>query len=67
MFQLPPDMLLICSRDVQTEMEAKELLLQQAINHQVKLQADAQFLQGKEATLRGRLNLMMKVSKTALN
>lgn len=41
-------------------MEAKELLLQQAINHQVKLQADAQFLQGKEATLRGRLNLMMK-------
>lgn len=60
MFQLPPDVLLICSRDVQTEMEAKELLLQQAINHQVKLQADAQFLQGKEATLRGRLNLMMK-------
>ncbi|XP_040524012.1 ninein-like protein isoform X4 [Gallus gallus] len=47
-------------KDVQTEMEAKELLLQQAINHQVKLQADAQFLQGKEATLRGRLNLMMK-------
>eukprot|EP00076_Gallus_gallus_P039481 XP_025005019.1 ninein-like protein isoform X10 [Gallus gallus] len=41
-------------------MEAKELLLQQAINHQVKLQADAQFLQGKEATLHGRLNLMMK-------
>eukprot|EP00076_Gallus_gallus_P018808 XP_015139049.2 ninein-like protein isoform X7 [Gallus gallus] len=47
-------------KDVQTEMEAKELLLQQAINHQVKLQADAQFLQGKEATLHGRLNLMMK-------
>lgn len=67
MFQLPPDVLLICSRDVQTEMEAKELLLQQAINHQVKLQADAQFLQGKETTLHGRLNLMMKVSKTALN
>lgn len=67
MFQLPPDVLLICSRDVQTEMEVKELLLQQAINHQVKLQADAQFLQGKEATLHGRLNLMMKVSNTALN
>ncbi|XP_021246999.1 ninein-like protein isoform X2 [Numida meleagris] len=46
-------------KDVQTEMEAKELLLQQAINHQAKLEADAQFLQGKEATLRGRLNLMM--------
>ncbi|XP_072189181.1 ninein-like protein [Excalfactoria chinensis] len=41
-------------------MEAKELLLQQAINHQVKLEADARFLQGKEATLHGRLNLMMK-------
>eukprot|EP00076_Gallus_gallus_P018809 XP_015139050.2 ninein-like protein isoform X8 [Gallus gallus] len=50
----------LAGRDVQTEMEAKELLLQQAINHQVKLQADAQFLQGKEATLHGRLNLMMK-------
>lgn len=60
-------MLLICSRDVRAEMEAKELLLQQAINHQVKLEADAQFLQGKEATLHGRLNLMMKVSETVLN
>ncbi|XP_031453012.1 ninein-like protein isoform X2 [Phasianus colchicus] len=47
-------------KDVQTEMEAKELLLQQAINHQVKLEADAQFFQGKEATLHGRLNLMIK-------
>ncbi|XP_042739232.1 ninein-like protein isoform X8 [Lagopus leucura] len=47
-------------KDVWAEMEAKELLLQQAINHQVKLEADAQFLQGKEATLHGRLNLMMK-------
>ncbi|XP_015712515.1 ninein-like protein isoform X2 [Coturnix japonica] len=41
-------------------MEVKELLLQQAISHQVKLEADARFLQGKEATLHGRLNLMMK-------
>ncbi|XP_048790725.1 ninein-like protein isoform X9 [Lagopus muta] len=49
-----------CLKDVWAEMEAKELLLQQAINHQVKLEADAQFLQGKEATLHGRLNLMMK-------
>ncbi|XP_042682904.1 ninein-like protein isoform X4 [Centrocercus urophasianus] len=47
-------------KDVRAEVEAKELLLQQAINHQVKLEADAQFLQGKEATLHGRLNLMMK-------
>ncbi|XP_052532177.1 ninein-like protein isoform X5 [Tympanuchus pallidicinctus] len=49
-----------CLKDVRAEVEAKELLLQQAINHQVKLEADAQFLQGKEATLHGRLNLMMK-------
>ncbi|XP_035178816.1 ninein-like protein isoform X3 [Oxyura jamaicensis] len=47
-------------KDVQTEMEAKELLLQQAVNHQAKLEADTQFLQGKEASLHGRLNLMMK-------
>ncbi|XP_019468132.1 ninein-like protein isoform X2 [Meleagris gallopavo] len=47
-------------KDVRTEMEAKELLLQQAINHQVKLEADAQFLRGREATLHGRLNLIMK-------
>lgn len=59
--------LLACSRDVQTEMEAKELLLQQAVNRQAKLEADAQFLQGKETSLHGRLNLMMRVSKTALD
>ncbi|OXB80851.1 UNVERIFIED_CONTAM: hypothetical protein H355_003762 [Colinus virginianus] len=47
-------------KDVQTEMETKELLLQQAANHQAKLEADAQFLQGKQATLHGRLNLMMR-------
>uniref|UniRef100_A0A8B9CGJ4 Ninein like n=1 Tax=Anser brachyrhynchus TaxID=132585 RepID=A0A8B9CGJ4_9AVES len=47
-------------KDVQTEMEAKELLLQQAVNRQAKLEADAQFLQGKETSLHGRLNLMMK-------
>ncbi|OXB68352.1 hypothetical protein ASZ78_015292 [Callipepla squamata] len=47
-------------KDVQTEMETKELLLQQAANHQAKLEADAQFLQGKQATLHGRLNFMMK-------
>ncbi|XP_052532186.1 ninein-like protein isoform X6 [Tympanuchus pallidicinctus] len=52
--------LLLFVGDVRAEVEAKELLLQQAINHQVKLEADAQFLQGKEATLHGRLNLMMK-------
>ncbi|XP_064366166.1 ninein-like protein isoform X2 [Dromaius novaehollandiae] len=47
-------------RDIMTEMKAKDLLLQQATNRQAKLEADAQFLQGKEANLRGRLNLMMK-------
>lgn len=53
-------------RDVQAEMEAKELLLQQAVNHQAKLEADTQFFEGKEASLQGRLNHMMKVSKTVL-
>ncbi|KAM6407357.1 ninein-like protein [Pluvialis apricaria] len=47
-------------KDVQAETEAKELLLQQAINHQAKLEADTWFLQGKEASLQGRLNHMMK-------
>ncbi|XP_035408854.1 ninein-like protein isoform X4 [Cygnus atratus] len=47
-------------KDVQTEMEAKELLLQQAVNHRAKLEADTQFLRGKEASLHGRLNLMMR-------
>lgn len=59
--------LLVCSRDVQAEMQAKELLLQQALNHQAKLEADTQLLQGREASLHGRLNLMMRVSKTALD
>ncbi|XP_054051408.1 ninein-like protein isoform X2 [Rissa tridactyla] len=49
-----------CLRDVQAEIEAKELLLQQAINHQAKLEADARFLQGKEDSLQGRLNHTMK-------
>ncbi|KAM6271948.1 ninein-like protein isoform 4-T11 [Spheniscus humboldti] len=49
-----------CLRDVQAEIEAKELLLQQAINHQAKLEADTQFFEGKEASLQGRLNHMMK-------
>ncbi|XP_075269533.1 ninein-like protein isoform X2 [Opisthocomus hoazin] len=43
-------------KDVQAEIEAKELLLQQAVNHQAKLEADTQILQGKEASLQGRLN-----------
>ncbi|XP_072713364.1 ninein-like protein isoform X6 [Ciconia boyciana] len=47
-------------KDVQAEIEAKELLLQQAVNHQAKLEADTQFLQGKEASLQGRLNHTMK-------
>ncbi|XP_074944579.1 ninein-like protein isoform X4 [Phalacrocorax aristotelis] len=47
-------------RDIQADIEAKELLLQQAINHQVKLEADTQFLQGKEASLQRRLNHTMK-------
>ncbi|XP_075352873.1 ninein-like protein isoform X5 [Mycteria americana] len=47
-------------KDIQAEIEAKELLLQQAVNHQAKLEADTQFLQGKEASLQGRLNHMMK-------
>ncbi|XP_054051411.1 ninein-like protein isoform X5 [Rissa tridactyla] len=47
-------------KDVQAEIEAKELLLQQAINHQAKLEADARFLQGKEDSLQGRLNHTMK-------
>ncbi|XP_067148916.1 ninein-like protein isoform X1 [Apteryx mantelli] len=47
-------------RDIQTEMKAKDLLLQQATKRQAKLEAAARFLQGKEASLRGRLNLTMK-------
>ncbi|XP_027552809.1 ninein-like protein isoform X3 [Neopelma chrysocephalum] len=47
-------------KDFQAEIEAKELLLQQAVSHQAKLEADTQFLQGKEASLQGRLNHVMK-------
>ncbi|XP_010560760.1 PREDICTED: ninein-like protein isoform X2 [Haliaeetus leucocephalus] len=47
-------------QDFQAEIEAKELLLQQAVSHQAKLEADTQFLQGKEASLQGRLNHVMK-------
>ncbi|KAM6082385.1 ninein-like protein [Chlamydotis macqueenii] len=47
-------------RDVQAEIEAKELLLQQAVNHQAKLEADTQFLHSKEVSLQGRLNHTMK-------
>ncbi|XP_068273099.1 ninein-like protein [Nyctibius grandis] len=43
-------------KDVQAEIEAKELLLQQAVNHQAKLEADTQFLRSKETSLQGRLN-----------
>ncbi|KAM6280766.1 ninein-like protein isoform 3-T4 [Porphyrio hochstetteri] len=47
-------------KDVQAEIEAKELFLQQSVNHQAKLEADTQFLKGTEASLQGRLNHMMK-------
>ncbi|CAM9898838.1 unnamed protein product [Bubo scandiacus] len=47
-------------KDFQADTEAKELLLQQAVSHQAKLEAEAQFLQGKEASLQGRLNHTMK-------
>ncbi|XP_067148921.1 ninein-like protein isoform X3 [Apteryx mantelli] len=50
-------------RDIQTEMKAKDLLLQQATKRQAKLEAAARFLQGKEASLRGRLNLTMKLGQ----
>ncbi|XP_064565363.1 ninein-like protein isoform X1 [Zonotrichia leucophrys gambelii] len=46
-------------RNFQAEIEAKELLLQQAVSHQAKLEAAAQLLQGKEANLQGRLNYVM--------
>ncbi|XP_041260296.1 ninein-like protein isoform X1 [Onychostruthus taczanowskii] len=46
-------------RNFQAEIEAKELLLQQAVSHQAKLEAAAQLLQGKEANLQGRLNHVM--------
>lgn len=65
-FGCPKHVAFFFPRDVQAEIEAKELLLQQANNHQAKLEADTRFLQGKEASLQGRLNHMMKVSKTAL-
>ncbi|XP_030303390.1 ninein-like protein [Calypte anna] len=47
-------------KDVNAEIEAKELLLRQAVNHQMKLEADTRFLQGKEASLQERLNHTMK-------
>ncbi|XP_069709038.1 ninein-like protein isoform X8 [Phaenicophaeus curvirostris] len=47
-------------KDAQAEIEAKELLLQQAVNHQMKVEADKQFLQCKEASLQRRLNDRMK-------
>lgn len=62
-----PTMLLFSSRNFQAEIEAKELLLQQAVSHQAKLEADTRLLQGKEANLQGRLNHVMKVSETALD
>ncbi|RMC07808.1 hypothetical protein DUI87_15277 [Hirundo rustica rustica] len=46
-------------RNFQAEIEAKELLLQQAVSHQAKLEADTRLLQGKEANLQGRLNHVM--------
>ncbi|XP_074393049.1 uncharacterized protein LOC106629504 isoform X4 [Zonotrichia albicollis] len=46
-------------RNFQAEIEAKELLLQQAVSHQAKLEAAAQLLQGKEANLQGRLSHVM--------
>ncbi|KAM3675787.1 uncharacterized protein VK521_001334 [Ammospiza maritima maritima] len=46
-------------RNFQAEIEAKELLLQQAVSHQAKLEAATQLLQGKEANLQGRLNHVM--------
>ncbi|XP_037989799.1 ninein-like protein isoform X6 [Motacilla alba alba] len=48
-----------CLWNFQAEIEAKELLLQQAVSHQAKLEAAAQLLQGKEANLQGRLNHVM--------
>lgn len=60
-------MLLFFPRNVQAEIEAKELLLQQAVSHQAKLEAATQLLQGKEANLQGRLNHVMNVSTTALD
>ncbi|XP_053918173.1 ninein-like protein isoform X4 [Cuculus canorus] len=47
-------------KDAQAEIEAKELLLQQVVNHQIKVEADTQFLWRKEASLQGRLNDRMK-------
>ncbi|KAM9562016.1 ninein-like protein isoform 1-T1 [Guaruba guarouba] len=47
-------------RDFQAETEAKDLLLQQAVSHQAKLEADTQLFQGREASWQGRLNHTMK-------
>ncbi|XP_064002346.1 ninein-like protein isoform X2 [Pogoniulus pusillus] len=48
------------ARDFQAAIEAKDLLLQEALSHQVKLEADTEILQGKGVSLQGRLNHMMK-------
>ncbi|XP_074393050.1 uncharacterized protein LOC106629504 isoform X5 [Zonotrichia albicollis] len=50
-------------RNFQAEIEAKELLLQQAVSHQAKLEAAAQLLQGKEANLQGRLSHVMNLEQ----
>ncbi|XP_061317393.1 ninein-like protein isoform X2 [Pezoporus flaviventris] len=47
-------------RDFQAETEAKDLLLQQAVSHQAKLEADTQLFRGTEASWQGRLNHTMK-------
>ncbi|XP_033916530.1 ninein-like protein isoform X2 [Melopsittacus undulatus] len=47
-------------RDFQAETEAKDLLLQQAVSHQAKLEADTQLFQGKEASWQGKLKHTMK-------
>ncbi|XP_031959355.1 ninein-like protein isoform X3 [Corvus moneduloides] len=54
-------------RNFQAEIEAKELLLQQAVSHQAKLEADTRLLQGKEANLQGRLNHVMKENSQLQN
>ncbi|XP_062470338.1 ninein-like protein isoform X2 [Pezoporus occidentalis] len=47
-------------RDFQAETEAKDVLLQQALSHQAKLEADTQLFRGTEASWQGRLNHTMK-------
>ncbi|XP_061206328.1 ninein-like protein [Neopsephotus bourkii] len=47
-------------RDFQAKTEAKDLLLQQAVSHQAKLEADIQLFRGEEASWQGKLNHTMK-------